>query len=79
MRVDHIADGDHGAHHEQSTGNALAGNIRNQECQMCVINQEEIIEVTADLFSRIHGRIHIKFLPFGERREDIGQRVCLDS
>ena len=45
---------------------------------MVVIHHEHIVEVSADLLGRIHGRIDIDIVSFRECRENAGQHVCLN-
>ena len=45
---------------------------------MVLVQHEEIIEVSADLLGRLHGRIDVKLGPVREGREDPRQHVRLD-
>ena len=45
---------------------------------MIFVNQEKVIEITADIPCRRHGREQIKLFPFGEGREDSGEHALLD-
>ena len=45
---------------------------------MIVIDQEEIIEIAADLSGRIHRRVDIEFAPLREGREDAREHALLD-
>ena len=69
---------DLGDHHKQRRGNALTGYIGDHNAEMILIDQEEIIEIAADLFGGYHGSIDVKILTFGERGECIRQRIRLD-
>ena len=67
-----------GHHHEQRGRDSLPGNIRDHQCQMIIVDQEEIIEIPAHFFGRRHGSEQLKLRPVRERRENLRQRVCLD-
>ena len=68
-----------GNHHKQCGGDSLAGDIRDDQRQMIIINQEEIVEIAADFLGRIHGCKEFKLLPIREGRKYTGQRIELDS
>ena len=74
-----IVDNDHGDHHEQRRGNTFSGYVCDHERQMVIIQQVEIIEVTAHFLGRVHNGIDIEFIPFRERRKLIGKRIGLDA
>ena len=67
-----------GDHHEQGRGHSFAGYIRNDHAQMVLIDQEEIIKITADLPGRMHERVKVKFTPVRKRGENPGQHIRLD-
>ena len=69
---------DLGSHHEQRRRHTLAGNIGDHQAQMIIINQEVIIEVTADFLGRIHGSIDIEVRPVRESREVMRQHALLN-
>ena len=70
---------DLGDHHEQRRGHALARDVRHHQAQVIVIDQEEVIEIAADLLGRVHGGVDIEFVAVREGREDAGQHVRLDA
>ena len=74
-----IADQSHGDHHKKGGRNAFAGNIRNHHPQVVVIDQKEIIKVTADLLGGRHRRKKVKFLSVRKGRELFGQRAQLNA
>ena len=45
---------------------------------MVIVNQEEVIKITANLLGRIHGGIQIELGSFRECRENAGQHAFLD-
>ena len=45
---------------------------------MVIVDQEEVIEISADFLGRDHVSIYIELLLIRERREDTGQHICLD-
>ena len=45
---------------------------------MVIVDQEEVIEITADFLRRVHGRIDCKFGPSRERREDVRDHTRLN-
>ena len=45
---------------------------------MILVDQEEIIEVAADLLGRVHAGIDVKLLPIREGGENAGQHIRLD-
>ena len=49
-----------GLDHKQCCRYSLAGYIRHDKCQMIIIHQEKVIEITTDFLGRIHGRIEVK-------------------
>ena len=65
-------------HHEKGSGNALAGYVADDQAQVILINQEEVIQVAADLPGRGHGGIEIELMSVRERRENLGQEAGLD-
>ena len=73
-----IVDQDLGGHHKESSRNAFAGDISHDEAEMVVVDQEEVIEVSADLLRRIHGCEDLKFLTVRESGEDTGNHSLLD-
>ena len=73
-----IVDEDFGRHHEQRRGNALIRDIRDQKSQMAVVDQEEVIEISAHFFGRRHAGIEVEVLSFGEGRENMRQHGFLD-
>ena len=58
---------------EQRRRDALAGNIRDDHCQMIVVHQKEIVEVAPHFFCRRHGCEDVKLLAFGESGKDAGK------
>ena len=73
-----IVDQDLGGHHKESSRNTFAGDIGHDEAEMVVVDQEEVIEVSADLLRRIHGCEDLKFLTVRESGEDTGNHSLLD-
>ena len=69
---------DLGNHHEQGRRYTLAADIRHDHTQVVGVDQEEIIEITADFSGRFHRRVNIKFPAPRERREYVGQHTVLD-
>ena len=67
-----------GNHHKQRCRNALSGDVGNDETEMIFVDQEEIIEVSADLSGRLHNRIDIKLMPVRVRRECMRQHGRLN-
>ena len=67
-----------GNHHKQRRGHPLAGYVGDNHRQVVVVHQEEVVEVAAHLLGRVHGGIHVEFLPLREGRENSGQHVRLD-
>ena len=65
-------------HHEQSGRDALAGYVRHDQAQMIVVNEEEIIKVSADFLGRGHGGVDFKICTPRERREDPREHIGLD-
>ena len=74
----HMMDQGGRQHHEKGSGNALAGYVADDQAQVILINQEEVIQVAADLPGGGHGGIEIELMPVRERREDLGQEAGLD-
>ena len=68
----------HRLHHKQCRRDTLAGNIRDHQTKMIVIDQEIIVKVAANLFCRIHHGKKADFLPFRERRKDMRKHILLD-
>ena len=73
-----VPDQDLGDHHKERRRNTLTGDIRHNKSNMIVIHQEEIIEITADLFGRCHGCINIKLFALRESREQMRKLTGLD-
>ena len=46
---------------------------------MILVNEEEIIEVSADLARRRHGGKDVKLLPLREGRKDVRQHIRLNA
>ena len=69
---------DFGHHHEERRGHTLARDVGNHETEVVLVNQEEVVEVAADLFRRVHGGVDVKLRPVGEGRIDVRQHVRLD-
>ena len=67
-----------GLHHEEGSRDALAGNIADDDTEMVIINEEEVIEVAADLPGGIHGGIDAELVPVREGMGRIGQEAGLD-
>ena len=65
-------------HHEQCGGHALAGDVRHDQAKVIVIDQEEIVEIAADLLGGRHAGVDVKFVPIRESREGMGQHGSLD-
>ncbi|MBE6470413.1 MAG: hypothetical protein E7000_01720 [Coriobacteriaceae bacterium] len=65
-------------HHEQRGGNALTRDIRHDEREVIVVDEEEIVEVAADFLCGFHRRKQVEFIAPRNRGGDIGQRVRLD-
>ena len=40
---------------------------------MVVVDEEEVVEISADLLCRSHGRVDVKFLPVRESRKSAGK------
>ena len=74
-----VTDQDISYHHKQCSGDSLARNISDYQSQMILIDQEEIVEITAHLPCRCHGSKDIQVFPVRERREYIGNGIFLDS
>ena len=70
---------DHRGHHEQGRWDALAAHIGNHERKMVMVDEEEIVEVAADLLGGIHAREELELGALGEGRKDVGQHVGLDA
>ena len=66
-------------HHIQRRRNTFAGDICDDKCDMVVIDQVKIVEITADFFCRGHGCIDIEIMPVRERREHTREHVLLDD
>ena len=67
-----------GYHHKQCRRDAFAGHIRDHDPEMILIDQEEVIKVSAYLFCRLHCCVNIKFTAFRKRREDLRQHIRLN-
>ena len=65
-------------HHKQSCRNAFAGNIRNKEHKVVIINEIKIIKIAADFFCRLHSCINVKFFSVGKGRKNIRKTWCLN-
>ena len=64
-------------HHKQRRAYTLIRNIGNDHCEMIVIYEIEVIEVSADLQRRCHGCVDIEIIPLRECRELLWQGVLL--
>ena len=71
------ADRSLGTHHEQCCRDTLSGYIRDHQGQLVLIDEEEVIEVSAHLFCRIHGCIDLKIIP--REFEICRKRGCLNG
>ena len=71
---DHLGD-----HHEEGGGDALAGDVRDAEAEVVVVDQEEIVKIPSDLPGGVHGGVNIKFTAVREGREFAGQHAVLDA
>ena len=69
----------HGDHHKQGCRNAFSGYIRNDQPQMIVVDQKEVIEISADFLGRCHGCKNVKFFSVRERRKLFGKRAFLNT
>ena len=78
VREGDIFDQGLGNDHEESCGHALARDIRHDQSQMVVVDQEKVIEIASHLFGGIHDGIEIKLLPFRKCREMVGQHIDLN-
>ena len=65
-----------GQHHEEGGRNALAGNVADDQAEVSFVNEEEIVQVAADLLGRGHGESDIDFFAVGNR---LGKEVGLDA
>ena len=74
-----VADENLGDHHEEGGGDALAGDVGHDQGDVVVVDQEEIIEVAADLLGGGHGGVDVEFMPVGVGREEMGQGGGLDG
>ena len=66
-------------HHEQRRRHTLSGHIRHHQADVIVVEQEEIVEIAADLLRRIHGGVNIKFIAVREGREQMRQLAGLNG
>ena len=73
-----IVDEDFCRHHKQRRRNPLVRDIRDQDGQMAVIDQEEVIEVSSHLFGRCHAGIEVEVFPVGKCGENMRQHGFLD-
>ena len=71
---DHLRD-----HHEQGSRYPLPADVRDQQGQVILVDQEEIVKIPADHSRRFHGREDVEFLPLRERRERLRQHAPLDT
>jgi len=58
-----------GDRHKQCGGDALSGDISYGQCQMILVDKEEILEISADLLGRGHSRVYIEIVPSREGGE----------
>ena len=66
-----------GHHHEQRGRHTFAGNIRHNQTDVIVIDQEEIVEITANLFCGRHAGKDVKLRAIGKCGEEPGQLTGL--
>ena len=74
-----VLEDDLGDHHEQGGRDPFPGDVRHDECQMVIVDEEEVVEVAADFLGRVHGGIQVEFVPFREGREVARQDASLDG
>ena len=68
-----------GDHHEQCRRNALAGYVSHHQADVVAVNQEEVVEVAADLLGGGHAGEYIEFRPRREGGVQLGQLAGLDG
>ena len=73
-----VGQDDPGGHHKEGGRDPLAGDIRDHQAEVVLVDQEEVIKVSADLLGRMHGGKNIKGIVFRKGRELAGQHVRLD-
>ena len=73
-----VLDQGFGNNHEQGRGNPFTGHVRHHHGQVIFIHQEEVVEVPAHLFRRVHDRKDIELAAVRESRENSGQHIRLD-
>ena len=74
-----VLDHDLGRHHEEGGRGAFAGNVRNDEAEVVVVDEEEVIEVAADFLGGGHMGVKAELVPFRERREGVRDDPLLDA
>ena len=67
-----------GRHHKQGGGNSFAGNVGNHKGQRVLIQQIEVIKISAHFFGGLHQGVDAEIIPLGIRREHGGQGRMLD-
>ena len=72
-----MPDQGHGDHHKQRCRNTFSGDIRNDQAQVVVVDQEKVVKVAADFLGGLHGCEEIKFLPVRKGRKVFGKRAQL--
>ena len=72
-------DQDHGRHHKQGCRNTLAADIRNDHGQMIIINQEEIIKISAHFPGGQHRRVNIELRTVRKCGKLAWQHIVLDA
>ena len=66
-------------HHKERRGHALARHVGDDDAEVRLVDEEEVVEVAADLLGRVHRGVDVEFAAVGEGGEDIGQHICLDA
>ena len=67
-----------GYYHEQRCRNPFAGDICHNQGQMILIHKEEVVEISPNLFGRIHGSVNIAVSPVRECGKSARQHIRLD-
>ena len=65
-------------HHEKRRRHALTAHVRHDQREAVAVDEEEIVEVAADLSGRVHRRVDVELLILRKRRKQVRQHVRLD-
>ena len=76
---DSVFHNDFGNRHKQGAGDAFSGNIGDDKTEVVIVDQEEIVKITAHFLCGIHQRIEIELFPLRERRKHIRKHGCLNT